>query len=180
MDAGAGGGSSPYESGANRIVSVDITPSHLLAIDPGPTESALLLYSTKLHAPTRWEKIPNRVCWPAWAWKANRLAVEMVASYGMSVGAEVFETALWAGRFLERWEHQHATEGQLVYRADVKLHLCHSKRAKDSNVRQALIDRYGGKQRAIGRKASPGPLYGLSGDGWAALGVAVTATETTA
>jgi hypothetical protein len=63
-----------------------------------------------------------------------------------------------------------------IYRADVKLHLCNSHRAKDKNVRQALIDLYGPtKEAAIGRKASPGPLYGLAGDGWAALGVAVTA-----
>ena len=50
---------------------------------------------------------------------------------------------------------------------------------RDANIRQALIDRYGpGKDRAIGRKLSPGPLYGLSGDCWSALAVAVTTTET--
>ena len=63
----------------------------------------------------------------------------------------------------------------MVYRHEVKLHLCGSARAKDANVRQALIDRFGpGKELAIGRKAAPGPLYGMTGDCWAALGVAVT------
>lgn len=160
-------------------MSVDVRPTHLLAIDPGPEYSALLAYNTELQVPWRWEKLSNRVCWPSWAWVADQVAIEFVASYGMSVGAEVFETAYWAGRFAERWTHQHATVPQLVYRADVKLHLCHSKRAKDTNVRQALIDRYGGKEKAIGRKATPGVLYGLTGDCWAALGVAVTAAETT-
>jgi hypothetical protein len=48
-------------------------------------------------------------------------------------------------------------------------------------VRQALIDKFGpGKELAIGKKASQGPLYGLTGDFWAALGVAVTASETEA
>ena len=61
----------------------------------------------------------------------------------------------------------------------VKSHLCHSAKANDSNIRQALIDRWGGDQVAIGRKKAPGPLYGFSGDMWAALAVAVTAAETT-
>lgn len=31
-----------------------------------------------------------------------------------------------------------------------------------------------GKEKAIGKKATPGPLYGVVGDEWAALAVAVT------
>ena len=47
-------------------------------------------------------------------------------------------------------------------------------RAKDSNIRQALLDLYGGdKRKAIGIKAEPGPLYGIKSHMWAALGVAV-------
>jgi hypothetical protein len=95
----------------------------------------------------------------------------MIACYGMPVGAEVFETCVWIGRFLQRWEGPYS----LVYRREVKLHLCDSARAKDANVRQALIDRFGpGKQKAIGLKASPGPLFQIKADLWAALGVAVT------
>lgn len=99
------------------------------------------------------------------------LAVEMIASYGMLVGADVFETCVWIGRFVERWGGKHA----LVYRRDVKLHLCDSPRAKDANIRQALIDRFGpGKATAIGTKKAPGPLYGFKSHLWAALAVAVT------
>ena len=95
----------------------------------------------------------------------------------MAVGAEVFETVYWIGRFAERAiQLDHAAER--VFRRDVKLHLCGNSRAKDANIRQALIDRYGGKEQAIGRKASQGPLYGLSGDCWSALAVAVTFAET--
>jgi hypothetical protein len=105
----------------------------------------------------------------------------MIASYGMPVGAEVFETCVWIGRFAERWQHAYGYEHvppRMVYRREVKLHLCGSSKAKDPNVRQALIDKWGGKDKAIGKKASPGPLYGLTGDCWAALAVAVTAAET--
>ena len=92
----------------------------------------------------------------------------MIACYGMAVGAEVFQTCLWIGRFLDRWRSEWNTH--LVPRLMVKMHLCHSARAKDANVRQALIDRFG----AVGTKRAPGRLYGVSSHCWAALGVAVT------
>jgi hypothetical protein len=151
----------------------------ILAVDPGNTESAYCLYDVDAARPLDWAKLRNeemldflvavaRVA-------ADNLAVEMIASYGMSVGAEVFETCLWIGRFIQRWEGEH----RLVYRREVKLHLCGSSRAKDPNVRQALIDKFGpGKERAVGLKKTPGPLYGMSGDCWSALAVAVTAAET--
>ena len=157
----------------------------LLAIDPGDVESAALIYDTENGAPHWWAKLPNLdlACQihHGPAGRCERLAVEMIASYGMPVGKTVFETCVWIGRFIERWESDTARPWQKVYRIDAKMHLCGSARAKDANVRQALIDRYGpGKERAIGKKATPGPLYGLSGDGWAALAVAITATETSA
>jgi hypothetical protein len=154
----------------------------LLAIDPGNEESALLVYDTVTGQPVDWVKAPNMGALP-WidSWRrdplCNVLSIEMVASYGMAVGASVFETCVWAGRFIERWSGPGGWALERVYRRDVKLHLCNSARAKDANVRQALIDRYGGKEKAIGKKASPGPLYGLSGDCWSALAVAVTAAE---
>ena len=106
------------------------------------------------------------------------LAIEMVASYGMAVGAEVFGTCVWAGRFIQRWLDAGGGEPVPVYRKEVKLHLCGSLRAKDSNIRAAIIDRFGpSKDKAVGLKASPGPLYGMKADCWSALAVAITADE---
>ena len=112
------------------------------------------------------------------------VGIEMVASYGMPVGKSVFDTARWTGRFEEA---ARGLETYLVYRKSpnkdngidsVCMHLCKSTRAKDSNVRQALIDRYettgGGKIPQIGTKSKPGPLYGISADVWSALAVAIT------
>lgn len=149
----------------------------LLAIDPGPVESALLAYDTEAGVPLRWEKVPNRDALVLiYTFQARRMAIEMVASYGMAVGAEVFDTCVWIGRFMDRWSAA-CDEAEQVFRRDIKLHLCGSARARDANIRQALIDRYGGKDKAIGRKATPGPLYGLSGDCWSALAVAVTVAD---
>lgn len=97
------------------------------------------------------------------------LAVEMIASYGMPVGREVFETCVYIGRLIERWDATY----RLVYRKDVKLHLCGTPRAKDANIRQALIDKIG----PSGCKKTPGPTYGVKSHAWAALAVATTALE---
>ena len=99
------------------------------------------------------------------------LAIEMVASYGMPVGKEVFRTVWWSGRFAQAWIHYQRSEPIEVYRKDVKLYLCNSPRAKDANIRQALIDLIGPQ----GTKKNPGPTYGVKSHAWAALGVAVTA-----
>jgi hypothetical protein len=99
--------------------------------------------------------------------------IEQIAGMGMAVGQEVFETCVWSGRFWQAMEERGMQVARLP-RREVKLHLCGSCRAKDANVRQALIDRYGGKEKAIGNKANPGPLRGISADVWAALAVGVT------
>lgn len=155
-------------------------PTHF-AIDPGPERSAFLWLVDGRLADFRIVSNGELLGLIEHA-DAHTLAVEMIASYGMAVGAEVFETCVWIGRFVQRWRDTHGSGPvRMVYRRDVKLHLCGSARAKDPNVRQALIDRYGpGKAVAIGKKASPGPLYGVASHVWSALAVAVTAAETEA
>lgn len=140
----------------------------ILAIDPGPTESALVTFDGKRVVYAR--QLANDVLLEALlvSREAN-LAIEMVESFGMAVGREVFETVYWIGRFCQAFPGEHTRIG----RKDIKLHLCGSCRAKDPNVRQALLDRFGGKEAAIGRKATPGPLHGVHSHLWAALAVAV-------
>lgn len=150
--------------------------SHLLALDPGNERTAFVVYNTTTKTPDDFGLLPNHDTLDVVNTHRHLpLAIEMVASYGMPVGATIFDTCVWVGRFVERHNNRH----RFVYRRDVKLHLCNSARAKDANVMQALIDRYGGTRRAaVGVKAAPGPLYGFKADLWAALGVAVTAAET--
>lgn len=144
----------------------------LYAVDPGTTHSAIVGYRDgRLVAASKQPNDEVRDILIRNPLAADHLAVEMVACYGKPVGAEVFQTCLWIGRFLQVWERA----ASLVYRRDIKLNLCGSGNTTDAYVRRALIDRFGpGDAVAIGKKASPGPLYGLAGDQWAALAVAVT------
>jgi hypothetical protein len=159
-------------------------PMSVLAIDPGSERSAFVAYSSaglgafaKLSNSELLAHVRLNSGGIKWGYELSRthhLAIEMIASYGMPVGREVFETCVWIGRFVEAWRGPHT----FVYRGDVKLHLCGTKRAKDPNVRAALIDRFGpGRDKAIGTKKQPGPLYGVTADVWAALAVAVTFTD---
>jgi hypothetical protein len=146
---------------------------NILAIDPGPVQSALVLLGPDRKIIKAGieenEKLASvlRTCGTMLHWP--HLAIEMIASYGMPVGVEVFETCTWIGRFEEAYAH---TDLRARYfRKDIKLHLCGSNRARDSNVRQALIDLLG----PAGIKKDPGPTYGIKKDMWAALAVAVYA-----
>lgn len=149
----------------------------ILAIDPGPTHSAYVLYDPRDREVISHGKHTNESLIPMMRGLGSqtRLVVEMIASYGMPVGREVFETCVVIGRLLQSW----IGPSDRLYRSTVKLHLCGSVRAKDGNVRQALLDAFGGKEKAVGSKKQPGPLYGVSGDVWAALAVAVTYADRT-
>jgi hypothetical protein len=146
----------------------------ILAIDPGTTESgyAVFGYGRVLSSGVMSNEALIGMLRDPTVFRAlgvDRIAVEMIANYGMAVGREVFETCVWIGRFIEAWKGPH----KLVYRQRVKLHLCQSPRAKDANIRQALIDRLGPQ----GTKKDPGPTYGVKSHAWAALAVAVTAAD---
>lgn len=147
----------------------------ILAIDPGTTESGWVVFidgrisdsGVSENSDVLWRLIRTI--------EADLLAVEMVASYGMPVGAEVFETVRWIGRFEQAWieAHQNCPDYpvRMVYRKDVKMHLCGSVKAKDANIRQRLIDLLG----PPGTKKAPGATYGVKSHAWPALAVAVTA-----
>jgi hypothetical protein len=138
----------------------------VLAIDPGPTRSAYVVYAAgRIDAKGM---VPNADMLDlVRAISLDRLVIEMVESFGMPVGKEVFETVFWIGRFIQAWEPKAWAR---VYRKEVKLHLCGNCRAKDPNIRQALLDRLG----RAGTKTAPGPTHGVSKDMWSALAVAVT------
>lgn len=146
----------------------------ILAIDPGNIESAFVVVEDDLSAVVDKGKIENglllrKIQDEFIDLALSSAAIEMIASYGMPVGKEVFETCLWIGRFWEAIVRDLQLDPIKIYRKDEKICICRSPKAKDSNIRQALIDRFG----PVGVKKKPGYFYGFKKDIWAAMAVAV-------
>lgn len=149
----------------------------IIGIDPGNRESAMALYNGESFQFGKFDNfgeffpqlekwlIENRV---------DEVYIEGIQAMGMSVGASVFETAYFIGE-IKMWlgmKFPHIAR-VIIHRSDVKMHHCNSMRAKDTNIRQAIIDRFG----APGTKRNPGILYGCSGDMWSAVAIATMAYD---
>lgn len=155
--------------------------TRILAIDPGTSQSGYVLCDSDPFTIIGCGVFGNYDLLMAISDKQYGFKVqviEQVTHYGtgMPVGAEVFETVFWAGRFAQAGSPVPFVQ---MPRRAVKMHLCGSMKAKDTNIHQALVDKFGGKERAVGRKATPGPLYRVKSHAWPALALAVTYIETT-
>lgn len=109
--------------------------------------------------------------------KAFAMPIRTQAKSGMMFfPTQVLDTAVVVGRLWEAFRNgDQDAQVQLLSRRDVKHHLCGGSQAKDAQIREAMLDRFGGsKAKAVGLKKTPGPLYGVSKDVWAALAVGVT------
>jgi hypothetical protein len=157
----------------------------ILAIDPGQEKSGVVLYDSYSKSVlssiiTKNEAIIDSIIGinPL----SDLMVYEMIGHYGsgMPAGKSVFETCIWIGRFIEACRQRQLLSYRLL-RATIKSHICGSVRANDSNIRQALIDRFspsgGGKTPQIGTKKQPGPLYGVKSHIWSALAVAIAYAE---
>jgi hypothetical protein len=150
--------------------------TRILAIDPGTLRSGWMLYDTKTERPVefgRWDNEALIVDLRSHAKPCDVAVIEKVESFGMAVGKEVFATVWWYGRFTEAL---HPTPVILISRKRVAGTICGNARANDSNIRTALLDRFGGSD-AKGTKKNPGPLYGVANDVWSSLALAVTLAE---
>ena len=156
-----------------------------VGIDPGTTSSGIaVIKDTGASVPSivAADLLPNgdvmltlrkllRACNVAAA--STGIAIEEVRSYGMAVGQTTFDTCVWSGALASAiqifinpmwviW---------LGRKADVCTTICQSTRAKDANIRQAMVDYYG----VPGTKKERGPTYGVTADMWSALALATTA-----
>lgn len=155
----------------------------ILALDPGNTQTGYAVLEMPEFRLIKFGKADNTSLLTLVAnsdilYDVDAVAIEMVASYGMAVGREVFETCVWIGRFHQASDHPNT---HYVYRKEEKEILCGSLRAKDANIRQALIDRYARHdlKNGKGTKGNPDVFYGVSKDVWAAIAVGVTYFELT-
>lgn len=149
-----------------------------IGIDPGNIESAYVVVADDLSEVLEKGKVENHELMKLLTrfkltYDIRYVAIEMIASYGMAVGASVFDTCVWIGRFKEHclkllWEVE------FVYRKEEKMLLCNSMKAKDSNIIQALIDLFAKDtpNKGKGTKKEPGYFYGFKKDVWQAFAVA--------
>jgi hypothetical protein len=145
----------------------------LLALDPGTFKTAwLVLEDGKIrsHGIDYNAEVLSMLAGNLFKPSPDFIVCEMIAAYGMAVGKEVFETCVYIGRFCQAARRPFHRS----FRKDIKLHLCGTMRAKDANIRQALIDRLGPQ----GTKKEQGPTYGIKSHEWAALAVAIHAFDT--
>ena len=149
----------------------------VLAIDPGNRQSAWCMIDGETLKPLSFGKEENQVVLTSVQQRSyDSIVIERVASYGMAVGRDVFETCEWVGRFTQAA----SVPPDYVYRQEEKLHICGDSRAKDTNIRRALIDRFAqhDMKNGKGTKNNPDWFYGFSADVWQAYAVAVTYVET--
>lgn len=131
----------------------------VLAIDPGPEQSAFVVFDgARILDHGHWSnlallnRLKQRTFGPAYV-----TVIEQVEGMGQIVGKAVFETAFWSGRFA-----QASRPFERLPRAKAKLHLTGRRNTKDSDIRQALLKRFGGFPA------------GFTSHRYAALAVAVT------
>lgn len=155
----------------------------ILAIDPGNIESAYVIVENDLSKVIEKGKIDNidlldlLLFWQEkYEWKIDCFAIEGIQSYGMAVGKSVFETCYFIGRLIEAGKRDLEIKHTMIYRMEEKMCLCHSTKAKDSNIRRALIDIYAPDtpNNGKGTKKNPGYFYGFKSDIYSALAVAHT------
>lgn len=153
----------------------------IVAIDPGPERSALVV----CEVPQSTERLPEiayAVMLPnnqMRLWLGARTfrcaLIEKISPYGQPIGWETIDTIMWAGRFLEV---AGVTNVTLMPRTDVKLALCGTtRRITDAAIRGEIIHRYGGKDVAVGKQKTPGPLYALKADLWQAFALVMAWRE---
>jgi len=149
----------------------------VIAIDPGTIESALcvydgtrIVYCEKIHNNGFFIRLDHEIKNAFLCDKSlPEIYIEDIQAMGMAVGQEVFDTAKMIGRIQYHLELR-GQSYNMVKRTVIKLHHCNTTRAKDTNIRQALIDRFGDK----GTKSNKGFFYGISGsDQWSSCAIAI-------
>lgn len=156
----------------------------ILSFDPGNEYTAYCLIDDD-RRPIEHGKVKNEEAldyiykfYNTHARELDAVVIEMVASYGMAVGASVFWTCVMIGRLTEAAKVV-GIPVDYIYRIEEKSLICHDSKAKDANIRQALIDRYAqhDKKNGKGTKKNPDWFYGFAADQWAAYAVGVSWME---
>lgn len=149
----------------------------LFAIDPGSSQSAYCMMTDDAH-PMYFAKVPNADLIPLlrnYAHVIHTVVIERVASYGMPVGREVFDTCEWIGRYTQVASDL-GKPVEYILRQEEKLAICHSPKANDATIRRALIDRFAKHDIKAGKGNSHDPdfFYGFKADIWSAFATGIS------
>lgn len=149
----------------------------VFAIDPGCALSAYCMTDENA-VPMHFDKVPNEDLIPvlrSYAKTLSAVVIERVASYGMPVGREVFETCEWIGRYTQIAVDL-GIPVEYVFRQEEKLSICHSPKATDTTIRKALIDRFAKHDFKTGKgiKSNPDFFYGFRADCWSAFAISAS------
>jgi hypothetical protein len=148
----------------------------IVAIDPGSKASAYVVWDGKkiLDFNNQIENKDLLDVLESYADDNHQLVIEKVEGFGMTAGETLFETVFWAGRFFQHWVSMTGGANRLG-RKEIKRRLCGVTTAKDKDINEYMMMRFGEGDHRIshGTKKAPGPLYGIAGDGTAALAVAL-------
>jgi len=165
----------------------------LLTIDPGNKDTGWVLFDTVKRIPVQFGRDDNhKMLKIIQTLKYDHAFSEFPVPRGQSITVQIpgkgfirkgssqtvswqlYYTAYWVGQYhlLSRLTHK-GIPFTLINRMDVKLFLTGNAGAKDTNVRSAIIEKYGGKELCIGNVKKPGPLHKMKADTWAALAVAL-------
>ena len=128
----------------------------ILSVDPGTTRSGFVVIDSETRDVLDAGVVSNDVmlmkCRGASIAGIEMLVYEQIAAQGLAVGFETFETCFWSGAFAQAFHESHSVAAspvgssivRPVKRHQVKTYLCGTQKAKDANIRRALLDLYGG------------------------------------
>lgn len=148
----------------------------ILALDVGTTESGWCFMDWETYTPYEFGKTANEEMLNIVKLGLyHKLVYEAFASYGMAIGQSTIKSIEWNGRFI-----QCAVDRGIptfpIFRRDEKMNICGTMKAKDANIRQALIDRFAkfDMKNGKGTKSNQDFFYGFSKDAWSAFAIGTT------
>lgn len=146
----------------------------ILGIDPGPSASGLVLYGSRVEEVIRSKSAASladvRAEMAELVPGQDLVIIERVESYGIA-GNSLLDTAEVVGRMREYGEAR-GLRVEVMTRREVCRQLDVTGGGKDGQVREVCLALHGRERAvAVGSKKAPGPLYGVSGHAWQALGL---------
>jgi len=139
-------------------------------IDPGPEESALVLWDTEVGIVENIILSSSKVNEVIEIMTYDVLAIEDIILYGFApAGQTTAETLRWIGEF-RCWGRVIGKPVHFITRPQITSHFCRTPKARKSNVNLMLMERFGSKRT----KKEPGYNYGMKSHMWDAFAIAVT------